>query len=316
MIKMDISLESDNDWNNRLLNSETGSTFQTKEFSDYVRENFNAETLFLKFLNDKNNVVGQLLLYIPSTNQRNSLIRKILKKKSCRWTYGPVIFEKDYTNEIIKRLTNFLKQKNYSLNGSEHPLNPNIFNCIKNSLPIKPWSTFLIDLNQNKEMIWKKMNNHSARKNIKRSQHKNVKIKMMEKKDLSLFNELRNEKINNKKPVDLSVLELHWDKLKPIGWNGFIAMHENTPIGGIMFSSFNGFINESGIVRSKIDFDLKLYAQDLLKWKIIEWGIETNQNFYDLTGVNPLPKSQKELGIFQYKKKWGGNHIKYNLIEG
>ena len=50
--------------------------------------------------------------------------------------------------------------------------------------------------------------------------------------------------------------------------------------------------------------------------QIIEWGIENNQRFYDLTGINPNPKTDKELGIFRYKKKWGGNLVNYNLISG
>lgn len=316
MITLEESVEPDIHWNKRLLDSTTGSTFQTKEFADYVLESFNAQTLFLRFLTSDGNIVGQIMLYVPENKKQNSFLKKIFKKKICRWTYGPVIFDNNYTSEIMKNLTNYLKHKIFLLNGSEHPLNPNIFNYMKNTFTIKPWSTFLIDLNQDKNTIWNKLDKHSARKNILRSKNKNVVVKMMERNDLSLFNELRNEKINNKEHVSLSVLQLHWDKLKPIGWNGFMAFHENIPVGGIMFSCFNGYINESGIVRSQIDFDLKLYAQDFLKWKIIEWGKENNQRFYDLTGINPNPKTDKELGIFRYKKKWGGDLINYNLIGG
>jgi lipid II:glycine glycyltransferase (peptidoglycan interpeptide bridge formation enzyme) len=316
MIHIDISLESDSNWNKRLLNSKTGSTFQTKEFADYVRESYDAEIIFIKFLDNEEKIVGQMILYLTkNTSSKKQLLKKFFKKKNCRWTYGPVIFNKEYTSEIIKHLKNYLKQYNYELQCSEHPLNPNILTPLQDSFKIKPWSTFIIDLSQNKDDIWKKMDKHSARKNIIRSKNKNIEIKMMERKDLLIFNQLRNEKINNKEKVDLSVLELHWDKLKPIGWNGFLAFSGNIPIGGIMFSFFNGYINESGIVRSQIDFENKFYAQDLLKWSIIEWGIETNQKFYDLTGVNPFPKNEKEKGIFRYKKKWGGDQIKYNILE-
>ena len=48
-----------------------------------------------------------------------------------------------------------------------------------------------------------------------------------------------------------------------------------------------------------------LFSQDLIKWKIIEWGIDNKMNFYDLAGHNPNPITPKEVGIKQFKKKMG-----------
>ena len=36
--------------------------------------------------------------------------------------------------------------------------------------------------------------------------------------------------------------------------------------------------------------------------------------YYDLTGFNPNPISQKEEGIVRYKKKWGGTPYYYYRI--
>ena len=79
-------------------------------------------------------------------------------------------------------------------------------------------------------------------------------------------------------------------------------------------TTFNGYVNEFGIVRSKRDYSAKLYSQDLLKWKVIDWSISKNFRYYDLTGVSPNSTNEKELGIYRYKKKWGGELMKYNLI--
>ena len=68
-------------------------------------------------------------------------------------------------------------------------------------------------------------------------------------------------------------------------------------------------MNEWGVARSSIDYEQKLYSQDLIKWKIIEWGIENKMNWYDLSGINPNPVNSKERGILQYKKKWGGEKV-------
>ena len=83
-----------------------------------------------------------------------------------------------------------------------------------------------------------------------------------------------------------------------------------------MFFSYLGkFIIEGGIIRSDEDKKNNLYSQDLIKWKIIEWGIDNKMNFYNLAGFNPNPTSEKEKGILRYKKKWGGEQVLYWLIQ-
>jgi len=81
-----------------------------------------------------------------------------------------------------------------------------------------------------------------------------------------------------------------------------------------LFSYFNNYIIEGAVARSNKDTLEKLYSQDLIKWKIIEWGIENNMKYYDLAGFNPDPKSEKEKGIMNYKKKWGGRKYDYWII--
>jgi len=81
-----------------------------------------------------------------------------------------------------------------------------------------------------------------------------------------------------------------------------------------MFSHFNKYIIEGGVTRSEKDTKMKLYSQDLIKWKIIEWGINNKMRYYDLAGFNPNPESKKEYGIFRYKKKWGGKRYDYYKI--
>ena len=81
-----------------------------------------------------------------------------------------------------------------------------------------------------------------------------------------------------------------------------------------MVSFFNNYINEWGVARTPQDSDNRLYSQELLKWKIMEWGIENKFRYYDLTGVNPEPKDEKEAGIFKFKQKWGGELMLYNLV--
>ena len=90
--------------------------------------------------------------------------------------------------------------------------------------------------------------------------------------------------------------------LRPLGFTGFLAWKNGLPVGSIMVSFFNNYVNEWGVARSDLDRDEKLYSQDLIKWKIIEWGNNNKFRYFDLTGANPNPKNSKEEGIFRYKK--------------
>ena len=70
---------------------------------------------------------------------------------------------------------------------------------------------------------------------------------------------------------------------------------------------------DKGYAKDRIE---NLYSQDLIKWKIIEWGIENKMKYYDLAGFNPNPISKKEEGIIQFKKKWGGQiHQYYRILD-
>jgi len=94
-----------------------------------------------------------------------------------------------------------------------------------------------------------------------------------------------------------------------------LARKDGKPIGGLLFSFLNKYIIEAGVARSKYDSINKLYSQDLIKWKIVEWGIHNKMKYYDLAGVNPNPTSEKEKGILRYKKKWGGQRHEYFNIK-
>lgn len=321
MISIDINDTPDENWNSRLLNSKFGTIFHSKEFASYTENALDWQSNYLKFINEKGSIIGQVLLsqyYRFKTKGHLGKIIKIIpsiKKSVYRWNYGPIIFDSQYKDQIISVFCDFLLSKKCMIFGSEHPLEPRIFSRVTKPFNIISWNTFLIDLSHELDDIWEKMDKHSARKNVERSEKKGVYVKEIKKSDLFHIHKLREDKINQKPLVDLSVLELHWDKLRPAGWTGFLAFENEIPVGSIMTSFFNGYINESGIARSGRDLDAKLYAQDLLKWKIIEWGVKNKYRFYDLTGANPKLKNEKEKGIFRYKKKWGGDLVKYNLIE-
>ena len=320
LITLEAQLEPDDKWNDRMINSKTGTFVQTKEFA-LSKKLFGAEPIFLTFLENSGNVIGQMVVLLHQKYQKKGKIRRILKsipgKKNtlCRWFYGPVIFEQDYETEIQDKLLKFLTSKKFQVWGSAHPFSNCSFSNFDKPFQRINWSTFILDLKKGHDSIWENMDKHSARKNVERSKARNVHIKKMNKKDLPLFLNLSMESEKNSDYTSLSTIEKQWELLQPVGYDGFIAFEGDFPIGAIKIASFNGYLYEFEVVRTKRDYLEKLYSQDLLKWHIIECGIKNNFSFYDLAGINPSPISDKEKGIFRYKQKWGGKLVNFNIVK-
>lgn len=320
-----ISIEStnipDENWDHRLLNSPFGNIFQTTKLAEYYQEAKGWIPYYLKFTDDDGSVVAQLMMSgVYRFNKKNTLhkiLKKIPKTKHIlfKWIRGPVIFNMNYEKIIYKKLEEYFLSKNCTVSGFAHPLSPDHYSTFEKPFSLEEWATFVINLEQNEETILKNMDKHSCRKNIERSKKKGVYIKQLTKTELSNLYKIRNDPINEKSSLDYSTFELRWNKLHSLGFTGFLAYVDNEPIGGIMISHFNSQINEIGVIRTTKDRQEKLYSQDYLKWSIIQWGKSNNMKYYDLTGVNPNPKTSKEIGIFRYKKKWGGNLIKYNFLK-
>ena len=321
MISIESSDKPDSNWNTRLLNSETGTIFQTKELACYHQQSLKWKPFFLKFINQNGKIVGQILIEsrkrFEAKNNKNQLLKRIpgTKKEILTWNYGPVIFDKNYSTEIITKFRDYLIKQKSKIIGFEHPLSSGILSDFGKPFRIEPRATFLIDLSLGQEKIWQNMKKHSTRKNIERSQKKGVYTKLIDKNNLiDYYNLLRETK--KKVGIDLSFSDtkIQWKKLSSVGFGGFLAYKDENPIGGLLVSFFNNYVNEWGVSRSEKDEREKLYSQDLIKWKIIDWGISNKFRYYDLSGVNPKPQNEKESGIFRYKEKFGGKFFRYYKI--
>lgn len=320
MITVESTSHADHEWNKRLLNSNLGTVYNTQEYALYA-STLGRKPHFVKFLNSTGKIVGQVVLFENNRFEKKNMILSNmlrntpkLKKVVYRWIYGPVILDSEFTNEICNTFSKFLLSKNAVIFGSEHPLSNGSLSCFKNSFKIQTWTTFLIDLKQDPDNIWEKLDKHSARKNIERSQKRGVYLKNIDFSNIEQYCSLLLQSKKDSNSVDNDKVKTLWNNLRTVGINGFIAFLDEKPIGGLMFTFFNNYINEWGVARSEEDYNLKLYSQDLIKWEIIQWGIKNEISYYDLTGANPNPSTKKEVGIFHYKKKFGGKQVNYNFI--
>lgn len=326
MISIEVTEEPDSNWNKRLLNSDLGTIYQTKEYGDYIKSRLKSEPIYLKFLSNNGDIVGQLLIF-QSFKGRGKIAKifgrgflysitassRLLPKFSY-WSYGPVIFDDKLQSEISECLGNLLLSWKNKFRGSTHPLNAD-FNFVERfHFQKEDNGTFIIDLKQNLQDLLDNADKKSVKKNIKRSQERVVIVTEIQcKKDLLTYHELLNQHRMENKLIPYSAGDIidEYRLLEPLGQKGFLAWYNEIPIGGIFLSSFNKYINEWGIARSRVDTEKKLYSLDLLRWKIIEYGKKIDAHYYDLSGIKLNDRSGKEQGLFQNKKKWGGKIVTY-----
>lgn len=310
---VDSSKEEPSDWKEFLLKSEVGTIYHTAEYAEYAKKWAGMRPRFLRLLDSKGGIILQNLSFEyarPMTKIPPSF-RMLAQKffKMVRWNYGPVTQSQD----AIVFFFNHLKSTKEKIYGITHPL----MKLPEIDFTKELWGTFLIDLHQPKTTLYENLEKNNARKNIERSIERGVTIEKMDINSLvEYYDLLKNSKDpQRKKNYDTQEIHDQWNSLKKVGFSGFLARKDEIPIGGLMFSYFNNYVNEWGVARSEIDTVEKLYAQDLIKWKIIEWGVDNKMNWYDLTGFNPNPNSKKEEGLLRYKKKWGGKQYDVWIIK-
>ncbi|MFA4946814.1 MAG: peptidoglycan bridge formation glycyltransferase FemA/FemB family protein [Candidatus Micrarchaeia archaeon] len=93
--------------------------------------------------------------------------------------------------------------------------------------------------------------------------------------------------------------------------HALIARKDGKPVALQLFSIFNAAILQGGISYSDYAVREKIYGNDLLQWRLIEWGKAHHCVSDDLAGVNPDAEG-KEAGIRAFKEKWGET-IEYPL---
>ncbi len=311
MISISQTHQEPKDWSDSLLEYETASVYHTKEYAEFIEKWYKWKPIFFRLIDSKGKIILQNLMFEATSSRIPTSLKKIVRKikPNIRWTYGPL----SNSNDATVFFFDYLKKTKNNFYGTTHP-----FSNFQNILaPKTKWSTFLIDLKKPKDELFQKLEKKSARNNIKRSIERDVIVEQITDKSwieyCNLFNDFREASGRDK--VNLDALNEFWNMLKPTGFSGFLARKNEKPIGALTFSYFNNYINEWAAARTDFDTKNKLYSQDQIKWKVIEWGIENKMNWYDLSGANPTPKNEKEEGILRFKKKWGGIQHYYWMIK-
>lgn len=316
-MEIQIDVEPDKEWNNRLLQSNLATIHQSQQYANYIKKWFGWTPRYVKFYNNFGKFIAQNLIFefsrikeklkdtilgsIPIVSERDFFFKNMVLS----WSYGPITFFDEYKKQVNLEFLSFLHKSKKGYRGYFHPLEQPNTEIVENK---KPYGTFLIDLSKTIEEIWEMVNYKHAQKNIQKAKANNLIISNLSKDNFDIYYQIYKEsRILNNLPVRewQDLYELF--QMQDSNQVGFIVWKDRVPLAGVILSTFGGYMIEYALARSKKDDDLKTFGTDYLKWYSIEWAKKNSLRYYDFAGVDPSSK-EKNRGIYFYKEKWGGQY--------
>ena len=190
----------------------------------------------------------------------------------------------------------------------------------KNGYEIEDFVTFVTDLNQDLEFIWKNVKKN-ARNDVTKGEREKIEIKEIQNKsDLEKF-ELLAEKWAKTKGIEIKNplvnLEKDWQDLQNNTQKFFLAIKDDEILAGLRILSFNKIVYTHQVLNS--------YSKPgnpggpLLTWNAIKWAKNSDMKIYDFSGGEAHEKNVNDSkryaeqwnNLLSYKRKWGGIEYPY-----
>jgi len=328
---MDFKVEYSNEvdekeWNSKLLESKSSTAYQLSYWPKIYHHLYNSKPFFIKVTNSNGEIVGQLAAILHQKmfwNDSNLISRTIGMKLNIPsllyWFYAPIVYDQSHQDEIISEILSAVDtiavENNISMiKGISPPLMNKLPDMIlkKHGYKIKPWSTYIVDLQQDENTVYASLNK-KTKYDIRKSENQDFEFVIVEDRDsLNKFKELKyawKKKIGERTSIRVPFFETHWELLYKGGYEKmFLVNHRGKTEGGIFCLIYNGNIVQHGVVNSPTANPL---GGSYLTWNVLKWGIKKNFLTFDFGGANPSPDSKKETQIDFYKSKWGGKKYDY-----
>lgn len=312
----------DKNWDLRVRHLEEGTVTQSTYITDIYKIREKKRPIFLIFCK-KDEILAQMILC------RWSLIHPYLIEKPLNalttilsekffgvynFIYAPLIFDRKNYYKILDIILEYLKEHEFK------DIYPPIHSEYIDQEKIKSiferhgfksiiWGTFIVDLRKPLDELWRGLNKNS-RYAIRKCEKLKIYVKKVENiKELKEYYGMLKETCNrNNIPCkSFKNIEFMWKHGTRYGISSYIiAYKDGIPLAGLGVSIFNGILFQGGVCISNYAIKNKIYAGDYLQWHLIKLGKKIGARIYDLAGVNPYPKNNKEKGIYNFKKRWGG----------
>ena len=325
----DISYNvEENSWNQMLLSNPISTAFQNSDFFIPYQMAYNSKPVFISISNSSGKIVGQLSAIIHLTDywlDLNIISRFFTSKlnlgSTLKWFSGPIIHDIKNSDEILSCILTAIDkiaiENNVNLISGTFPpqqskLPVDIFK--KNNYIIKPWITYITNINRSVDEIYNSLHN-KTRYDIRKGEKSGLEFEVVSTRDS--FDNYFDIKYNGKKNIEKikKLNKIFVDHVWNISYKNnlekmFIARFKGEPVAAIIAEFYNGNVIQNGVATST---NSNNYAGTFLTWNVIRWSTENNYKTFDVGGANPTPISQKEKGIDLFKSKWASEKIDYFL---
>jgi hypothetical protein len=169
-------------------------------------------------------------------------------------------------------------------------------------------SAYTVDLGGDEEALWRRINGNK-RRNIRKAIDRGVEINETSsyediEKFYNLFLDLA--KRHNFSPSKLSWFQKIWESRNQKDSSKiFFARWQGNHVSGVFLTTHAKTIYALGW--GYLDKALEARPNDLLHWKIMEWGCKQGFSKYHMGYVQPEAKGAHEEGIWRWKKEWNGD---------
>jgi hypothetical protein len=167
---------------------------------------------------------------------------------------------------------------------------------------------YAVDLSGGAEDLWKRINGNK-RRNIRKAVAKGVEISETSSFEAieefySLFFDLA--KRHNFSPAKLSWFQTIWKSRGQKDFSKiFFARYQDNTVSSVFVTTHAKTIYALGW--GYLGTALEVRPNDLLHWKIMEWGCKRGFLRYHMGYVQPKGKSAHEEGIWRWKREWNGD---------
>lgn len=322
-------------WDNFFKSTGEGNICQSFYWAELIEQLDNAQPIFLKTFDDEGDVSYLLLFRKKRWNRDgNNTFNKLCGYfyQWIEWMDGPVFLTND-NEKIVSSINLYLSWiENYSIahkqilfatghfarqskyaNSSEIEsiFRQNEYNCGK-------WGTYLTDLTKTDDEIWNGIHK-SARTKIRKCARYDLqfeKIKDYENYILNIYNPSREKRLHDKLTVDPPFSRKIFNESNENGYSYWVARSKDRIIyANIGLYIYDNVATQMASIITMDALEKKIPAQDFIHWELLKYAKNQGCHIYDVAGVNPHPANQKEEGIREFKKKWGGIYVEYNMYD-
>jgi serine/alanine adding enzyme len=294
-------------WSLFVKNHPYGNSFQTPEMYNLYKSAKYYEPVIVVCTDETKEIQGLILSVI----QRE--YRGILGKLSSRSIIWGAPLIKDWNTAVLSLLLEAydkLAGKRVVYTQIRNLWDTEIFKneFEKNGYVYEDHLNILIDLTKSEDSLWSEIYSR-RRSQINKSERKGVSIIIFN--DTALIEESREilQDVYKRAKLPLPGKEYFSEANKILGGKGFLkffgAFFEKKLIGVMYLLCYNERIYE-WYIGSYFDY-MKIHPNDLIIWEIFKWGKENGYKIFDFGGAG---RPDREYGVREYKKKFGGTTIK------